>query len=90
MQSPKYVLRLYVSGATQRSKRALQNVRKICERRIPGEYELRVIDIFQRPDQASEDNVIVAPTLVKRLPLPVRRCIGDLSDADKVVNQLAL
>jgi circadian clock protein KaiB len=90
MPTPKYILRLYVSGATERSKRALQNIKKICEQYVPGQYELRVIDIFQTPDEANEDKVIVAPTLVKKLPLPVRRCIGDLSDTAKVVSDLAL
>jgi circadian clock protein KaiB len=88
-QAPKYLLRLYISGATERSKRALQNVRKICEEYVPGQYELRVIDIFQTPDEVGEDKVIVAPTLVKKLPLPVRRCVGDLSDTAKVVSDLA-
>ncbi|MGH7832472.1 MAG: circadian clock KaiB family protein [Candidatus Binatia bacterium] len=89
-ETSKYILRLYISGATERSKRALGNIKKICERHVPGRYELRVIDIFQTPDEVTEDKVIVAPTLVKKLPLPVRRCVGDLSDTAKVVSDLAL
>jgi circadian clock protein KaiB len=89
-QTPKYILRLYVSGATGRSLKALRNIKRICEERIPGEYVLRVVDICQSPEQASEDKIVVAPTLVKKLPLPVRRCVGDMADAAKVVSQLAL
>ena len=80
-----YLLRLYVTGTTPRSARAIQNVRAICEEKLHGRYELEVIDIYQHPEQAKPEQVVVTPTLVKKLPLPVRRLIGDLSNADRVL-----
>jgi circadian clock protein KaiB len=75
-----YVLRLYVTGATAASTKAIANLKKICEERLKGRYELEVIDIYQQPARARAGDVIVAPTLVKELPLPLKRLIGDLSN----------
>jgi len=80
-----YVLRLFVTGTTPRSARAIQNLRGICEEKLQGRYDLEVVDIYQHPEQAKPDQIIVAPTLIKKLPLPVRRLIGDLSDEERVL-----
>ncbi|HET9626511.1 MAG TPA: circadian clock KaiB family protein [Kofleriaceae bacterium] len=76
------VLRLYVAGTSARSTRAIQNARQICEHFLADRYELEVIDIFQQPKLAKDDQILAVPTLIKRLPLPLRRFIGDLSDRD--------
>lgn len=81
----KYVLRLFVSGVTPRSTRAIANIKKICEKHLKGRYELEVVDIYQQPERARDEQVIAVPTLVKTLPLPLRRFIGDLSDTEKVL-----
>lgn len=78
----KYVLRLYVTGATPASTRAIANLKAFCEGRLKGRYDLEVIDIFQRPALAAGDQIVAAPTLVKRLPLPLRKFVGDLSDLE--------
>ena len=85
-----YVLRLYVTGMTARSRRAIENVREICEAHLHGRYELEVIDIYQQPMLAKGDQIIAAPTLIKRLPLPLRRIIGDMSSTDRVLLGLDL
>jgi circadian clock protein KaiB len=84
-QAERYLLRLYVSGTTPRSARAIQNIRAICEERLHGRYDLEVVDIYQHPEQARPAQVVVTPTLVRKLPLPVRKLIGDLSDAERVL-----
>ncbi len=86
----KYVLRLYVAGLTPRSRRAIENIRKISEEELEGRYELEIIDVYQQPELAKEQNVLAAPTLIKELPLPLRRIIGDLSDKEKVIVGLDL
>lgn len=80
-----YSLRLFVTGTTPRSARAIRNIREICEQQLHGRYDLEVIDIYQHPEQARPEQIVVAPTLVKNLPLPVRRLIGDLSDEQRVL-----
>ena len=85
-----YILRLYVSGTTPRSALAIANARAICEERLKGRYELEVIDIYQHPEQAREAQVIASPTLLKSLPLPLRRLIGDLSNRKRVLVGLNL
>jgi len=85
-----YVLRLYVTGQTPRSLRAIQNIRRICEEYLHGRYDLEVIDIYQRPSLAKGEKVIAAPTLVKSLPAPIRRFVGDLSDTEKILFGLDL
>jgi circadian clock protein KaiB len=86
----KYLLRLYVVGATPGSQRAIANLRAICETELAGRYELEVIDIYQQPTLAEGEQIIAAPTLIKQLPLPVRRLVGDMSDRDRVLLGLDL
>jgi len=86
----RYVLRLYVTGMTPRSTRAVENVRTICEEHLHGRYELEVIDIYQQPALAKGEQIVAAPTLVKKLPLPLRRVIGDLSNTERVLLGLDL
>ena len=86
----KYVLKLYITGATPRSIKAIMNIRKICEEHLKGRYELEIIDIFQQPVLAKGEQIIAAPTLVKKLPLPMRRIIGDMSNRDRVLLGLDL
>jgi circadian clock protein KaiB len=85
-----YVLRLYVAGLTPRSRTAISNITGICEEHLQGRYDLEVIDVFQRPILAREEQIIATPTLVKRLPAPLRRLIGDLSEKEKVLIGLDL
>jgi circadian clock protein KaiB len=85
-----YLLRLFVTGSTPRSARAIQNIRAICEERLEGRYVLEVIDIYQHPEEVGPDQIVVIPTLVKKLPEPVRKIIGDLSDKERVLAGLAV
>jgi len=85
-----YVLRLYLTGATPRSVRAIKNVKALCEQYLQGRYELEVVDLYQQPEQAQAAQIIAAPTLVKELPLPLRRLIGDLSDPNRLLIALNL
>jgi circadian clock protein KaiB len=80
-----YLLRLYVAGSTPQSLRAISNIRKICEENLQGKYTLQVINLYEHPELAKSEQIIAAPTLVKKLPLPLRRIIGDLSDTEKVL-----
>ncbi len=86
----RYVLRLYVTGMTARSTRAVENVRTICEEHLQGRYDLEVIDIYQQPTLAKGEQIVAAPTLIKKLPLPLRRVIGDLSSTERVLVGLDL
>ena len=86
----RYLLRLFVTGSTPRSTRAIQNIRALCEEKLSGRYQLEVIDIYQHPEWVKPDQVVVAPTLVKKLPVPVRKIVGDLSDKDRVLVGLDL
>ena len=85
-----YVLRLYVAGLTPRSRTAIANITTICEEYLKGRYDLEVIDVFQRPVLAREEQIIATPTLVRKLPEPLRRFIGDLSEKEKVLVGLDL
>ncbi|NQU39397.1 MAG: circadian clock protein KaiB [Lentisphaerae bacterium] len=78
---PRYELRLYVAGTTPRSTRAIANINKICVEHLQGHYDLKVIDLYQQPLLAKGDQIIAVPTLIRELPPPLRRIIGDLSDA---------
>ena len=80
----RYVLRLFVTGSTPRSVRAIENLRAICDAELAGRYELEVVDVYQHPEAAKANQVVAAPTLLKLLPTPVRRVIGDLADHDRV------
>lgn len=81
----KYLLRLYVTGTTGRSMRAIQSVRRICDEHLQGLYDLEVVDIYKNLPLARGDQIIAAPTLIKRLPVPLRRLIGDMSDEKRVL-----
>ena len=81
----KYILRLFVTGTTNRSALAITNLKKICEEYLEGRYELEVIDLYQKPFLAKDEQIIAAPTLIKKLPLPFRRIIGDMSNKEKVL-----
>jgi circadian clock protein KaiB len=86
----KYVLRLYVTGITPRSTKAILNIKGICEEHLKGRYILEVIDIYQRPQLARDEQILATPTLIKKLPLPLRFLVGDLSDKEKVLIGLDL
>ncbi|MCC7564827.1 MAG: circadian clock KaiB family protein [Methanomicrobiaceae archaeon] len=86
----RYILRLYVAGMTPRSQRAIENVKAICETHLSGRYDLEVIDVYQQPERAGEAQVVAAPTLIKQLPLPLQRLIGDMSDKDRVLVGLGI
>jgi circadian clock protein KaiB len=85
-----YVLRLYVTGMTPRSSEAIRTLKSLCAKHLQGRYELEVIDIYQHPTLARDEQIIAAPTLVKKLPLPLRRLIGNLSDVERVLVGLDL
>jgi circadian clock protein KaiB len=86
----KYVLRLYIAGLTPRSQAAIKNIKKICEEHLHGLYDLEVIDVYRQPVLARGEQIIAAPTLIKKLPLPLRRFIGDLSDTERILLGLDL
>ena len=86
----KYILRLYITGSTVRSVLAITNLKKICDEYLEGRYELEVVDLYQHPGLAKGEQIIAAPTLIKKLPLPLRRIIGDMSNKDKVLLGLDL
>jgi circadian clock protein KaiB len=81
----RYALRLYVTGITPKSMRAIENVKTICEEHLKGRYDLTIVDIYQQPSLARGEQIIAAPTLVKRLPDPLRRLVGDLSKKERVL-----
>ncbi len=85
-----YVLRLYVTGTTPRSLLAIANVKAICEEHLQGRYELEVVDLYQQPVLAQGEQIIAAPTLIKKLPEPLRKIIGDMTNTDKVLVGLDL
>ena len=85
LKRAKYILRLYVSGSSARSMRAVYNLKKLCEEHLPEDYDLEVIDIYENPDAAREEQIVAAPTLVKRLPQPLRKFVGDLSNTQKIL-----
>ena len=80
-----YVLRLYVSGMTPNSLRAIENVRRICSENLQGRYQLEIIDIYQQPFFAKEGQIVATPTLVKELPEPLRKFIGDMSQTERIL-----
>lgn len=86
----KFKLRLYITGRTPQSQRAIQNLRRICDSELAGMYEIEVIDVLEHPALAENEKILATPTLVKRLPEPVRKIIGDLSDREKVLLGLDL
>jgi circadian clock protein KaiB len=85
-----YVLRLYVTGSTPRSLKAIYNLKRLCEEHLHDAYDLQVVDIYNNPDAAREAQIIAAPTLIKRLPEPLRRFVGDLSNKQKLLIGLGI
>jgi circadian clock protein KaiB len=81
----KYLLRLFVTSASSRSATAIANLRRICEQELEGQYDLEIIDVLEYPDLAENEKILATPTLIKSLPLPLRRVIGDLSNTEKVL-----
>lgn len=86
----RYELRLFITGSTPRSTRAIENMRRICAENLDGRYQLEVIDVYQNPEATREYQIVATPTLVKVLPEPLRRIIGDLSDEERVLAGLEL
>jgi circadian clock protein KaiB len=86
----RYVLRLYVTGTTPQSAQAIKNIKTICEEHLQGRYELEVIDLYQQPGLAKSEQIVAVPTLIKKLPLPLHRLIGNLSDLQRVLVGLDL
>lgn len=85
-----YVLKLFVAGLTPRSERAIRSVKEVCEQHLKGRYQLEIVDIYQQPGALKEEQVVVAPTLIKKLPLPLRRLIGDMASIEKIIVGLDL
>jgi circadian clock protein KaiB len=85
MKSKKWELRLYVAGKTQKSMTALKNLQKYCEEYMPGEYKIEIIDLLKTPQLAEGDQIFAVPTLVRKVPVPIRKIIGDLSNEEKVL-----
>lgn len=83
--SPMYDLRLYVAGQSPRSVRALENLRRVCDEHLAGRYRVQVLDLLVNPALARGDEIVAVPTLVRKLPEPIRKIIGDLSDTDRVL-----
>ena len=87
---PVYLFRLYVSGTSSRSALAIANIRRICDRYLAGHYELEVIDVYQQPSKTRTAQVVAIPTLIKELPFPVQRFVGDMSNTERIVVGLKL
>jgi len=88
--STRYLLKLYVAGQSPRSVSAIANIKRICEEHLQGRYELEVIDLYQQPQLALDEQIIAVPTLIRKLPPPLRRIIGDLSNTERVLVGLDL
>jgi circadian clock protein KaiB len=85
LSQSQYLLKLYVTGKTPKAEVAIANLRRICDEELQGKYELQIIDVLEHPQAAEDDKILATPTLIKRLPPPLRRVIGDLSDKHKVL-----
>jgi len=83
--SNRYILKLYVAGQSPKSIQAIANINRICEENLQGCYDLEVVDLYQKPQLAQGDQIIAVPTLIRKLPIPLRRIIGDLSDTGRVL-----
>ena len=86
----RYLLRLYITGQTPRSLQSVENLRALCDKYLPGQFDLEVVDIYQQPAMAAAGQIIAAPTLIKSMPLPLRRLVGDFSDQERVILGLDL
>jgi len=80
-----YVLKLYITGSTSKSLRAIQNIKSICEEQVPGAYELEIVDLYQQPERALDNQILASPTLVRQFPLPMRKFVGDMSDKERLI-----
>jgi circadian clock protein KaiB len=89
-EGERYVLKLFVSGSSPRSTQAITAIRALCDERLKGRYDLEVVDIFQQPTEAAGSQIVAAPTLIKELPEPMRRVVGNLADRDKILIALNL
>ena len=87
---PSYQLRLFVAGNTARSRQAIANLRRFCEKHLAGRFDLEVVDIYQQPELAERNQIVAAPTLLRVAPLPTRRIVGDLSQTERVLRGLDL
>jgi len=87
---PRYVLTLYITGKSSKAEQAIANLRRICDEELHGKYELQIIDVLEHPELAEDNKILATPTLIKQLPPPLRRVIGDLSDKHKVLLGLEL
>src|SRR5271157_2047504 len=83
-----FVFSLFIAGMSPQSRRAVDNLTKLCDRYLAGRFELQIVDIYQQPELAQGEQLVAVPTLIKKLPLPLRRFIGDLSDTDRVLVRL--
>lgn len=90
LELEEYRFRLYVAGNSPKSLRAIQNLKKICDEHLPGHYEIEIIDIYQRPELLEQEQIFAIPTLIKKLPLPLQRLIGDMTNTEEVVIYLGL
>lgn len=90
MESDRYLLKLYITGKTPRTERAIANLRKLCDEVLAEAYEVEIIDVLENPKLAEDERILATPTLIKKLPPPLRRVIGDLSDRDRVLLGLDL
>ena len=88
--APRYLLRLYVAGSTPQSARAIASIKAVCEQRLKGRYSLEVIDIYQQPRLARDEQIVAVPTLIKSLPRPLRLLVGDMSQLERVLIGLDL
>lgn len=86
----RYLLKLYVTGLTPKSIQAIENIKRFCEEHLQGRYELEIIDVYQQPVLAKDEQILAAPTLIKKLPLPLRRLIGDMSKTERILLGLDL
>ncbi len=89
-QRKQYRLRLYITGATPKSLRAIENIKRICEEHLKGRYQLEVVDVYQQPVLAKGEQIVAAPTLIKYLPEPLRKFIGDMADSERILLGLDL
>ena len=89
-KNPEYVLRLFITGASPNSVRAVNNIRSICETYLNGKYSLQIVDVYQQAAIAKEEQIVALPFLIKKLPLPERKFMGDLSDTEKVLKGLGI
>ncbi len=85
LSQEKYVLRLFVAGMNPKSVQAIENIKRICEKYLPGRYQLEVIDVYQQPILAKDGQIVAAPTLIKDLPPPLRKLVGSMSDTERVL-----